>query len=135
MSNFWDDAEVISVYTRKEAIEDGTLMDVTEQARNTGITVPVAVALGAWSTCVEWTEYDEEQYGPGIPKKARLKNLLHIFYMAIKMSNNSMTDRIMFEVPYRDRETGKHYNAELVSVIGPGDTMDPVITIMFPWEE
>ncbi|WP_051249668.1 DUF6573 family protein [Maridesulfovibrio zosterae] len=34
---------VIFSYTRKQAIEDGNLIDITEQAKETGFKVPVAV--------------------------------------------------------------------------------------------
>ena len=30
---FWDDAEIISSYTRAQAIEDGVLVDVTDTAK------------------------------------------------------------------------------------------------------
>ncbi len=35
-------------YTRKQAIEDGNLIDVTEQAKQTGFKVPVAVSLNRY---------------------------------------------------------------------------------------
>ena len=33
---FWDDAEIISIYTRAQAIEDGVLVDVTDTAKEAG---------------------------------------------------------------------------------------------------
>ena len=36
---------VIFSYTRKQAIEDGNLINVIEQAKQTGFKVPVAVSL------------------------------------------------------------------------------------------
>ncbi|WP_419783510.1 DUF6573 family protein [Maridesulfovibrio sp.] len=39
---------VIFSYTRKQAIEDGNLIDVTEQAKETGFKVPVAVSLNLY---------------------------------------------------------------------------------------
>jgi len=39
----WSDDCVISRYTREQAIEDGVLADVTQQARETGIVLPTVV--------------------------------------------------------------------------------------------
>jgi hypothetical protein len=38
-----DDENVISRYTRGNAIDDGVLVDVTEQAKETGIRVPTVI--------------------------------------------------------------------------------------------
>ena len=40
---FWDDAEVISSYSRAQAIEDGVLVDVSTVAKEAGIKFPVAM--------------------------------------------------------------------------------------------
>lgn len=50
--------EVISSYSRKQAIEDGVLIDVTEAANQLGFRVPVAMTSAAWGDCVEWSESD-----------------------------------------------------------------------------
>lgn len=52
-NGFWDDAEVISVYTREQALEDGVLVDVTEWASSDrgfigGFTCPVAMTRSLW---------------------------------------------------------------------------------------
>ncbi|WP_319760545.1 DUF6573 family protein [Maridesulfovibrio sp.] len=39
---------MIYSYTRKQAIEDGNLIDVTGQAKETGFKVPVAVSLNLY---------------------------------------------------------------------------------------
>ncbi len=38
-----DDENIISRYTRENAIDDGVLVDVTEQARETGIRIPTVI--------------------------------------------------------------------------------------------
>ena len=40
--NPFEDAPVIYSYTRKQAIEDGVLVDLTEWSKETGFTIPVA---------------------------------------------------------------------------------------------
>ena len=62
--SFWDDAEIISTYTRAQAIEDGMLVDVTETAREAGFRYPVAMTSAAWSDCVAWTDEDTQRQAP-----------------------------------------------------------------------
>jgi hypothetical protein len=45
-SPFWGEADLISVYTREDAIRDGSLVDVSETDREAGFTLPVAVTRG-----------------------------------------------------------------------------------------
>ena len=40
----WEGFEIVSVYSREQAIADGELVDVSEQARETGYTAPVALS-------------------------------------------------------------------------------------------
>lgn len=55
--NPWADAEVISVYTRAQALEDGVLVDLTDWAREAGFKIPVAVTQGVWSVVrLYWSE-------------------------------------------------------------------------------
>ncbi len=48
--------EVIHSYTRKQATEDGFLVDVTETAHEAGFSIPVALTRAIWEDCVEWDE-------------------------------------------------------------------------------
>lgn len=45
--------EVISSYSRSQAIEDGYLVDVSETAREAGIRFPVALTRAVWDAYVE----------------------------------------------------------------------------------
>ena len=40
-----EDDQIISRYTRAQAIEDGVLVDVTEQAKETGLLLPSSTKL------------------------------------------------------------------------------------------
>ena len=53
--------EVISSYTRTQAIDDGMLVDVSHMAREAGFSFPVALTRAAWSDCVEWSEADSRR--------------------------------------------------------------------------
>jgi len=56
MPGLFEDADVISVYTRKQAIEDGVLVDVSKGQRL--FKFPVALTRTVWTDCVEWPEDD-----------------------------------------------------------------------------
>jgi len=44
---------LIAAYSRAQAIEDGVLVDVTEQAKQAGIKAPVALTRAVWDRYVE----------------------------------------------------------------------------------
>src|SRR5277367_4241821 len=50
-----EDHEFISTYTRAEALSDGTLIDVTEQAKQAGIQIPTALTRTVWNEYVALT--------------------------------------------------------------------------------
>ncbi|WP_291326967.1 DUF6573 family protein [Desulfovibrio sp. UCD-KL4C] len=52
---------VIFSYARKQAIEDGNLIDVTEQAKQTGFKVPVAVSLNLYERYITPSKGLEEK--------------------------------------------------------------------------
>ena len=49
---------VISTYTRAQAIEDGVLIDAGAMAQEAGFKWPVALTSDAWADCVAWSEDD-----------------------------------------------------------------------------
>ncbi|WP_420116572.1 DUF6573 family protein [Micromonospora sp.] len=67
-----DDAQAFLLhrYTRREAIADGFLIDVTDQARAEGLGLPTAVTVAVWEECIEpapearrgFTASDEEHH-------------------------------------------------------------------------
>jgi hypothetical protein len=46
------DTQLIYCYARADAIADGTLVDITESAREAGFRVPVALTRTVWGDCV-----------------------------------------------------------------------------------
>jgi len=48
MEPMFDDFDVIYCYTRKQAIEDGILIDVTFTAQEAGFNWPVAITSAVW---------------------------------------------------------------------------------------
>lgn len=126
------DADVIHSYTRAQAIADGVLVDITEQAKAYGFKLPTAITETAWRQVVEWTEHDKR--GLGQSSQGRLHDVL---VMALMAARATQGDRAPFQVLAVPR-SGKGEKArmhDLVLHIGPGDKGEPVLTIMLPGED
>jgi hypothetical protein len=131
-SGFWDGADIISVYTREQAIDDGVLIDVTETAREAGFVFPVAMTCGAWGDLVAW---DSENPWPQ-DESGRLWDVLTMMRFASKRQT-AATDRVTCEVlrvPNR-KDARKAVLAKFYAVCGPGDEGEPVVTVMLLHED
>lgn len=124
MDDFWKGAEVISTYTRAQAIEDGVLGDVSDVAREAGFTCPVAVTTAVWSM-IE----DIPPRFKGIQDvQGRLWDVLWMCSRAAKRGGQLIHfDLIMHH--------GRQKYAKLKAHAGPGDNRELVITIMLPDED
>jgi hypothetical protein len=125
-----DVAEVLSVYTRAQAFEDGVLVDVSETAKEAGIKFPVALTATVWGQYVEVPEGVTGQDEAG-----RLWDILWMFRCAAARFNG---DTLLFKLYVRNHNRERLDRRDLVTlkaVIGPGDTPEPVITIMLPEED
>lgn len=127
--------EVISTYTRAQAIEDGVLIDAGSMAQEAGFKWPVAVTSAAWADCVTWTEDDNRQQVYQ-DESGRLWDVLFMASHAIRTRSGS-GDRLLFQL-YRIPRDGRSTKAELTTlklIVGPGDQGEPVITILLPHED
>ena len=52
---------IISSYSRAQAIEDGVLIDAGDMAQEAGFKWPLALTSEAWADSVAWTEDDSEK--------------------------------------------------------------------------
>lgn len=128
-AGLWDGAEIISVYTRAQALEDGVLVDITELAREAGFKFPVAVTQGVWGVL----NPTEELMTEGQDINGRAWDLLTILRHAIR--NGSGTDEVHF-APLFVRKAGLPPEpVEMWSQCGPGDQGEPVITVMLEGED
>ena len=126
----FEDADLIHRYTRAEALEDGTLVDVSETAKGVGFRIPVALTRTAWSDCVAWAEEDNER----VVYQDESGRLWDLLWMAINAARrNTEASRLEFKVLRvpRDSRTGQPVSVTLVLDIGPGDQGEAVITIGF----
>jgi hypothetical protein len=130
VSGFWDDAEVIHSYSREQALADGVLVDVSETGREAGFVWPVALTAALFAL-VSPTRVEREE---GQDFEGRLWDVLNLAVYAIRTASENGTERrftVAFREAGRDRAVGL-YNEELLLVTGPGDEMEPVVTIGFP---
>ncbi len=126
---------VISTYSRAQAIEDGVLIDPGSMTREAGFKWPVALTADAWAECVVWADDDSRQQVHQ-DQSGRLWDVLYMASHAIRTSKNS-GDRILFQL-YRVPRDGQSMEAELITlrlIVGPGDSAEPVITILLPHED
>jgi len=121
--------EVIFSYTRKEAIEDGVLVDVSEMAKEAGIKYPVAVTRQLWE---EYIVPDEAEEKLGQSIEGRLWDLLVMFTFNAKRAEGEI---LYFGVGFYQSELDRVEAKKVKAVIGPGDQGEPVITIMLPHED
>ena len=127
---FWDDAEVISSYSRAQAIEDGVLVDVSTVAKEAGIKFPVAMTATVWGQYVEVPEGVSCQDEAG-----RLWDILWMFRCAAAKFDG---DTLLFKLYVRNHNRERLTRQDLVTlkaICGPGDNGEPVVTIMTPEED
>jgi hypothetical protein len=119
--------DVIYQYTRAQAIEDGMLIDVTETAREAGITLPTALTAAVWERCVAVPEKAQCQDEMG-----RLWDVLTVLRFTISRSRGGR--QVNFTVAVRN-DARRPWPVQLKAICGPGDSGEPVITIMMPDED
>ena len=124
-----EDWNVVFEYSRAQAIADGVLIDVTEQAKATGFKV---------HTVVTGTLYHGYVVPPAglVPEgqsvTGRLHDVLMLALFAARASKG--TDRVYFKVDFL-MAPGKSETVDIIAHIGPGDTPAPVLTIMMPEDD
>jgi len=120
--------EIIHSYSRAEAIEDGTLVDVSEIAKEAGFGFPVAM------TSTVWGKYVEVPHGVSCQdEQGRLWDILFMLRDMIRR-NRVPSDTMKFSFLVRN-DNRRPKLITLKSVCGPGDNSEPVITIMMTDED
>lgn len=129
----FQDVEVISSYSRAQAIADGVLVDVSTTAKEAGFKIPVVITSSVFS---DYIEPDFLAANSGNCKEGRLWDTLTMLHVAAKSAHGSV---ILFSVIFLfGKTTGLgcyQKEVQLKAICSPGDTMDPVITIMLPEED
>lgn len=126
---YLSEADYISVYTRADALLDGTLIDLTPVMRNEGVVVPVAITSGAYHNIGLSDDLD-----PGRSKFIeRIRNMFWMLRIYAKKKEFKDTDSVSFSFPVKENNVIR--KVKLVFVVHPGDKGEPVMTIMLPHED
>jgi hypothetical protein len=149
MNDFWKDAEIISSYSRRQAIEDGVLVQLSgghyegdpwipEMVAEAGILYPVAMTTTAFVKCVSPIDGDGEQLASCQDIKGRLWDVLTMFKHGARHNGGNtilFSLYVVPNVPEGSTATPRPRIVRLKAICGPGDDAEPVITIMLPEED
>lgn len=123
-----EELEVIHSYSRADAINDGVLIDVSDVAAEAGLKYPTAL------TSAVWLRYVEVPRGViGQDEKGRLWDILWMTRYAAQMAP-AKCDTVKVILSVRNNNRGAE-RVELKAICSPGDTPEPVVTIMLPNED
>jgi hypothetical protein len=139
--------ELISVYSRNQAIEDGVLIDCTDEPfdelnRNAGLLFDVAMTNAVFHRYVEVPE----QFQGSQDVKGRYWDVIWMFRCAAsrhKADGNELFFEFLClpngDVGYEENEKradgGVYRLVQLKAVVGPGDRGEPCLTVMLPTED
>lgn len=126
--------EVIHSYTRAQALADGYLVDITEIATEAGFKIPVAITRAAWDDCIAWGDEDSKRQVHQ-DQEGRLWDVIYMAFDAARRSGGKSELQYQF---YRVPHGGRGIKARLTALkmmIGPGDSGEPVVTILLPNED
>lgn len=125
----FENADLISSYSRKQAIEDGVLVDLSTEAVKHGFKIPFACTSTVWAE-IEWDEARGAQRDAGQCTEGRLYDVLRMSIVAASQAKDQSQVHVrVLMVPQDDKSTtAKTYTYNLH--VGPGDTGETVITLM-----
>lgn len=124
------EADVISSYSREQAIEDGVLVEMDPDfCRKAGYRVPVALTARLWAL----VDPSEALKAKGQSLEGRLWDLFWMGRLAIRSAGDDPI--CLFKCLFL--EEGKAWPTlhEIKLTIGPGDDLEPVMTFMFSDED
>lgn len=122
----FQEGDFLDSYTRSEAIEDGVLTDISELAKEQGFIYPVAISAGIALLVEEAVSKGRKDW------KGVVWDILSILRFRCR---GNTTNRCDFDVMIHSKYIGKDKLTKMYSLVGPGDDMNPVITIMLPEED
>ena len=128
MTDLFEDAEIISVYTRQDAINDGIFIDITETAKEAGIKYPTAVTSNLYHTYI-----NPDPMPSGQDESGRLWDVLWMLVCAIKgMIGKTEGNMTIYPVSFYDGQ--RQREVTIWAVCEPTSPTDPApaINIMLP---
>ena len=128
-----NDLEYIDVYGRADAIRDGQLVDVSEMASEAGFRYPVALTRAVFAECVSARNAIHCQN-----EEDRLWNLLSMTQLVQDWRFASQPVEAVFPFGFSLVVIDDNCRPKALTLkvsCAPGDTVFPVITIMYPDED
>lgn len=145
----FEPSDLIHSYTRAQAIEDGVLVDVSDVAKEAGFKLPVAITHAAWSRYVEvptgleirvsrWTVgfgtfFSCSTWRSSGRAATRPRSITNSWWPCPMWATGSPTKRLRMIDRALTRST--HRLVTLKALCGPGDNLEPVVTILLPNED
>ncbi len=126
----FDDEMTIFSYTRKDAIRDGVLIDISEFSKEAGVKYSTAITTNLWN---QYILPSEEMTNQGQSEDGRMWDLLTMFCITAK--NSDRTDLIFFDVLFQMTAGKEPKLIKIKAQCHPGDNLEPVITFMLPGED
>jgi hypothetical protein len=118
----FQDSEILFSYSRAQAIADGALIDITELAKPFGFRFSVAITSGLYAELTAGCGDDAAE------QQSRL-NVLLVTLRAEIAQTGSHSDRADLLISHPKAPVAAY------ALCGPGDTAEPVITVMLPHED
>ena len=118
---------VIDAYSRRDALKDGALVDVTSQAKAAGIKLNTALTR----LLFEELQPTPEEKAIGQSFQGRIWDMFNVFRFKVKNSKSSDVIEFTFSVACTD----KTVEVPVKGICGPGDDRRPVMTFMLSEED
>lgn len=118
---------VIHAYTRAQALEDGEFVDISQVASEVGILHPTAITSAAYELCIAWCYGDASQDEAG-----RAWDVVWMLQLAMRRAQGS---ELLYQLYVVEKPGAAARLVTLKAVCGPGDTAEPVVTVMLPEED
>lgn len=123
--------DMISLYSRADAIRDGVLIEADSNlCKEAGIKYPVAISDHLWA----YIEPDNLNEMPGQSVSGRLWDLLWMLRNATRQGGDRITFRVIFQMKTGKTPT-RQKTITIIAVCGPGDDGEPVITLILPEDD
>jgi hypothetical protein len=122
--------EPVYSYSRKQALDDGVLVDLTDFTADHGIVFPAACTAGVY---YRYLVPDKTLQAQGQTLEARIDDLLSTLAVAIK-GQPASADRLTFQTAFL-MPRGRKVTVTFTCICGPDDAGDPVLTILLPGED
>jgi hypothetical protein len=127
MDGIQQNENIISSYSRAEAISDGLLFDVSTWAKRVGIKFPVAVSVSIWTEILEPDETAKDALECHATRLACFLLTLRSELMA--------ADGSELKYPYSVPIDGELTYFSLYVTLLPGDNFEPVLTNLLEGED